>query len=68
MATQNKGAIAGEGKAEGNATGSPQRAGVVESVLRPAVDIHETSGLRNASWMVLLAPEHRNFPPLPCRR
>jgi len=42
MNTQNKSAVTSEGKA-GTNTNPSQRSGTSESVLRPAVDIHETA-------------------------
>lgn len=43
MNTQNKSAVASEGKGQNGATSAAQRSGTSESVLRPAVDIHETA-------------------------
>ncbi len=43
MNTQNKSAVASEGKGQNAATSAAQRGGTNESVLRPAVDIHETA-------------------------
>ena len=43
MNTQNKSAVTSEGKAGSTTTNPSQRSGASESVLRPAVDIHETA-------------------------
>ena len=43
MATQSKAPAAAEGTAASPASRSTERAGTIESVLRPPVDIHETA-------------------------